>query len=65
MQNNLKLSESRAGLAQLESEYIARSLLRPAPAVTAEQTNDDVFKMLSEQVDLHSLTVIEDDKPVA
>ncbi len=64
MQNNLKLSESRAGLTQLESEYIARSLLRPAPAVTAEQTNDDVFKMLSEQVDLHSLTVIEDDKPV-
>ncbi len=64
MLTNLKVSESRAGLSQIESEYIAGSLLKSAPTVTAEQTNDEVLAMLTKQVDLHSLPVVEGDKPV-
>lgn len=58
------IAESRAGLSEIESEYIARSLLREAPTVAPHQTNDEVMQLLSERPDVVSLPVVENGLPI-
>ena len=55
---------SKAGLTEIESEYIAKSLLRIVPAVTMQNTNDEVLSILSGNPSIIGLPVIENSKPV-
>ncbi|MEZ0238548.1 MAG: SpoIIE family protein phosphatase [Methylophilaceae bacterium] len=64
MLNASAIAESRAGLAEIESEYIARSLLRAAPIVTPQQTNDEVLQLLTEHPEVIGLPVVENGKPI-
>lgn len=64
MLNVSTIAESRAGLAEIESEYIARSLLRAAPIVTPQQTNDEVLQLLTEHPEVIGLPVVESGKPI-
>ncbi|MGZ4956243.1 MAG: SpoIIE family protein phosphatase [Methylobacter sp.] len=58
------LNQSRAGLSEIEAEYIASSLLKLCPTVSPQQTNLEVTKLLDEHHDLISIAVVEDSKPV-
>ena len=58
------LNNSKAGLSEIEAEYIASSLLRTCPTVSPQQTNIDVAKLLNEQSNLVSIAVIEGNKPI-
>jgi len=58
------LNQSRAGLSEIEAEYIAGSLLRICPPVSPQQTNLEVTKLLNEHPDLISVAVVENDKPI-
>lgn len=58
------LNKSRAGLTEIEAEYIAKSLLRTIPFISPQQTNDDVLKLLSEQADLIAVPVVENGRPI-
>jgi sigma-B regulation protein RsbU (phosphoserine phosphatase) len=58
------LAHSRAGLAEIESKYIAAGLLRKTPAVSPKNTNLEVHALLGEHHDLVGLPVVEDGKPV-
>jgi serine phosphatase RsbU (regulator of sigma subunit) len=64
MLSHAAIAESRAGLSEIESEYIARSLLREAPTVAPQQTNDEVMQLLSERPDVASLPVVENGLPI-
>ncbi|HSI95958.1 MAG TPA: CBS domain-containing protein, partial [Methylophilaceae bacterium] len=64
MSNASAIAESRAGLAEIESEYIARSLLRAAPIVTPQQTNDEVLQLLTDHPEVIGLPVVENGKPI-
>ena len=59
-----QIAESRAGLSEIESEYIARSLMREAPTVTTQQLNNDVMEILTANHDIIGLPVVEDGLPV-
>jgi len=58
------LNQSRAGLSEIEAEYIASSLLKLCPTVSPQQTNLEVTKLLDEHHDLISIAVVENGKPV-
>lgn len=58
------LNKSRAGLSEIEAEYIAGSLLKICPSVSPGQTNHEVGKLLDGHADLISIAVIEDNKPI-
>ncbi|MDP2903427.1 MAG: SpoIIE family protein phosphatase [Methylovulum sp.] len=58
------LNNSRAGLSEIEAEYIASSLLRICPTVSPGQTNSEVAKLLDGQHNLVSIAVIESNKPI-
>lgn len=58
------LSQSKAGLSEIEAEYIASSLLRVCPPVSPSQTNLEITQLMTEQPDLVSVAVIEDNKPI-
>jgi len=58
------LNQSRAGLSEIEAEYIASSLLRICPSVSPGHTNIEISKLLDEHPDLVSIAVIESDKPI-
>ncbi len=58
------LNQSRAGLSEIEAEYIASSLLKTCPSVFPQQTNNEIGKLLDEHPDLISIAVVENDKPI-
>ncbi|MGR9013942.1 MAG: CBS domain-containing protein, partial [Gammaproteobacteria bacterium] len=58
------LNKSRAGLSEIEAEYIASSLLKVCSSVSPQQTNLEVSKLLEEQTDRISVAVVENDKPI-
>lgn len=64
MLDNSLLNQSKAGLAEIEAEYIASSLLRPVHSVSPQHTNDDVLHLLSEHPDLIALPVVENCRPI-
>jgi serine phosphatase RsbU (regulator of sigma subunit) len=64
MLNLTEAMNSKAGLTEIESEYIAKSLLRTVPAVTMQNTNDEVLTLLSSNHNIIGLPVIENNKPV-
>jgi serine phosphatase RsbU (regulator of sigma subunit)/predicted transcriptional regulator len=55
---------SNAGLSEIESEYIAKSLMRIVPAVTMQNTNEEVLNLLSSNPGIIGLPVIENSQPV-
>ena len=58
------VNQTKIGLTEIESAYIAKSLLRIIPSVSPQQTNQEVLNLLSEQPELVALPVVEDDKPI-
>ena len=58
------IKKSKAGLSEIEAEYIAKSLIVYCPTVTAKQTNKEVTKLLEEHRDLVSIAVVEHNKPI-
>jgi serine phosphatase RsbU (regulator of sigma subunit) len=58
------VADTRIGLTQIESEYIAGSLLRQVPVVAPQQPNDEVLSLLSQRPDVVSLPVVENGKPI-
>lgn len=58
------LTKSKAGLSEIEAEYIAGSLIKICPPVSPQQTNFEITKLLAEQRDLVSIAVIENNKPI-
>ncbi|MDR3392725.1 MAG: SpoIIE family protein phosphatase [Sulfuriferula sp.] len=57
-------NQSRAGLTEIEAEYIAGSLLQIIPFVSPQQTNDDVLNLLSQRPDLIAIPVVEGGMPI-
>jgi sigma-B regulation protein RsbU (phosphoserine phosphatase) len=55
---------SKAGLAEIEAEFIAKSLLMDVPVISPAQTNDDVFNLFTEYGDVIGLPVVENGHPV-
>jgi len=55
---------SKAGLTEIEAEFIAKSLLIDVPVVGTAQTNDDVFNIFKEYKDIVGLPVVENGNPV-
>ncbi len=55
---------SKAGLAEIEAEFIAKSLLIDVPVISPAQTNDDVFNIFAEYKEIIGLPVVEDGNPV-
>jgi CBS domain-containing protein len=64
MLNQSLLNKSRAGLSEIEAEYIASSLLKMSPPVSPQQTNQEVSRLLEEHPNLVSIAVVENDKPI-
>ena len=64
MLNFSPVNQSRAGLAEIEAEYIARGLLRETPTVSPKNTNEEVQILLREYHDLIGLPVVEEGKPI-
>jgi sigma-B regulation protein RsbU (phosphoserine phosphatase) len=64
MPNSSAAIEPKAGLTEIESEYIARSLLRAAPVVSPQETNDDVLKLMSDHPEIIALPVLENERPI-
>ena len=58
------LNQSKAGLSEIEAEYIASSLLKVCPTVSPQQTNSEVTALLDEQRDLISVAVVENGRPI-
>jgi predicted transcriptional regulator len=58
------IKKSKAGLSEIEAEYIAKSLIVYCTTVTAKQTNKEVTKLLEEHRDLVSIAVVEHNKPI-
>ncbi|MFI3156594.1 MAG: SpoIIE family protein phosphatase [Methylococcaceae bacterium] len=58
------LNKSRAGLSEIEAEYIANSLLRICPSVSPGQTNHEIGKLLETHPELISIAVVENNKPI-
>lgn len=55
---------SKAGLTEIEAEFIARSLLIDVPVISTAQTNDDVFNIFKEYKEIVGLPVVENGNPV-
>ncbi len=55
---------SKAGLTEIEAEFIARTLLIDVPVISTAQTNDDVFNIFKEYKDIVGLPVVENGNPV-
>lgn len=55
---------SKAGLTEIEAEFIARSLLINVPVISMAQTNDDVFNIFKEYKEIVGLPVVENGNPV-
>lgn len=55
---------SKAGLAEIEAEFIAKSLLMDVPVISPAQTNDDVFNLFTEYGEVIGLPVVENGHPV-
>lgn len=55
---------SKAGLAEIEAEFIAKSLLIDVPVISPAQTNDDVFNIFAEYKEIIGLPVVENGNPV-
>lgn len=64
MLNTSEIAESRAGLSEIEAEYIAGSLMRPSPTVSPRHTSSDVLALLGQHPEIIGLPVVEDDIPV-
>jgi CBS domain-containing protein len=62
--NYSPVTQSRAGLTEIEDEYIAHSLLRETPTVSPQNTNQEVQALLGAHHDLVALPVVEDGKPI-
>ncbi len=60
----LLMNQSRAGISEIEAQYITGSLLKHVPFVTPKHTNEDVLTVFDEGPDLISLAVTEQGKPV-
>jgi len=58
------LNQSKAGLSEIEAEYIASSLLKVCSTVSPQQTNSEVTALLDEQRDLISIAVVENGRPI-
>lgn len=58
------IAGSRAGLAEIESEYVTQSLLRHAPVVSPQQSNDEVLQLMSDHPEIASLPVVENGMPI-
>jgi sigma-B regulation protein RsbU (phosphoserine phosphatase) len=55
---------SKAGLAEIEAEFIAKSLLIDVPVISPAQTNDAVFNIFAEYKEIIGLPVVENGNPV-
>ncbi len=55
---------SKAGLTEIEAEFIARTLLIDVPVISTAQTNDDVFNIFKKYKDIVGLPVVENGNPV-
>jgi sigma-B regulation protein RsbU (phosphoserine phosphatase) len=55
---------SKAGLAEIEAEFIAKSLLMDVPVICPAQTNDAVFNIFAEYKEIIGLPVVENGNPV-
>lgn len=64
MLNFSPIAQSRAGLSEIEDEYIARSLLREVPTVSPQSTNIEVHVLLTSRHDLIGLPVVENGMPI-
>ncbi|MDD5330003.1 MAG: SpoIIE family protein phosphatase [Sulfuricella sp.] len=64
MLDNSTVAQSKAGLAQIEAEYIAHSLMKDVPVVTPQNTNDDVLRLLTDRPEVIGLPVVENGKPI-
>ena len=62
--NYSPVTQSRAGLTEIEAEYIAHSLLRETPTVSPQNTNEEVQALLGIHHDLIGLPVVEAGKPI-
>jgi CBS domain-containing protein len=58
------ITASRAGLSEIEAEYVAGGLLRPAPSVSPRHTSQDVMTLLNQHPEIIGLPVVEDEVPV-
>lgn len=59
MLNMQAVKESTAGLSEIESEYIARSLMRDSPTVTPQHTCFEVLDVLARHPEVIGLPVLE------
>ena len=55
---------SKAGLTEIEAEFVAKTLLLEVPVVTPVQTNAEVFDLFGHHKDIIGLPVVEDGRPV-
>lgn len=56
--------DSKAGLTEIEAEFVAKNLLIEVPVLTPDQTNENVFNLFKEYVDVVGLPVVENGSPV-
>ncbi|WP_018152722.1 SpoIIE family protein phosphatase [Leeia oryzae] len=64
MLNMHAVKESRAGLTEIESEYIARSLMRQSPTVTPQNTSFEVLDLLATHHEVIGLPVLENGRAI-
>lgn len=62
--DNSIVSSNKAGLSEIEAEYIAKSLMRSSPSVSPNQLCSDVLSMLAEHAEIVGLPVIDGNKPI-
>jgi len=55
---------AKAGLSEIEAEFIAKTLLIDVPVISPAQTNDEVFKLFFEHKDVIGLPVVESGNPI-
>ncbi|MFA7351447.1 MAG: SpoIIE family protein phosphatase [Methylotenera sp.] len=55
---------SKAGLTEIEAEFITKNLLIEVPVLTPNQTNDDVFNLFKRYTDVVGLPVVENGNPM-
>lgn len=58
------INQSKVGLTEIETEYIAKNLLINVPILSPSETNDDVIEAFKRHEDVIGLPVVENNKPV-
>jgi phosphoserine phosphatase RsbU/P len=59
-----EINQSKAGLTEIEAEYVAKNLLIKVPIMSPAETNDDVIELFKKHDDIIGLPVVENNKPV-